>query len=318
MYSAMRYFALTLIITSLLFACKKREIASNNAEAAFSQSATIEDAQSTVNDISDGGFPIPSRYSGGYFFYSIDPDNYTILDSLGNCFVRKTYGSDNDSDRVYNTDTLIFNSCSGSRTFVNQQGDTIRIDYTLNGQIVRNDPNDNDPYILNVIRGTPNPFQTSIKIYWNGNLVSNKTHNSRFELSTTHNQNNNYMNFQMSRTINTMNEFNECQRNWTVGGNGTVDFSNANGWHPGIILQADQQLSISFEKNGKFTGCNGKVFYVYTKTEPSIIVKGSCRRPDGGLKIYSGKIVKTITDSISFTRTITIEWNNCQDNPNVS
>ncbi len=313
----MRYFTFTLIITSLLFSCKKREVASNNAEVAFSQSATIEDVQSTMNDISDGGFPVPSRYTGGYFFYSIEPNNYVILDSLGSCFVRKTYGNDNDSDRVYNVDTLIFNNCSGSRTFVGQQGDTIRMDYALNGQIVRSDPNNNDPYVLHVIRGTPNPFQTSIKIYYNGNLISNKTHYSHFELSTAHNEGNNYMSFQMSRTINTINEFNDCQRNWTVNGNGTVDFSNANGWHPGIVLQANQKLSISFSKSGTFISCSGKRFYVYIQTSPSITVSGSCRRPDGGLKIYSGKIVKTITDSSSFTKTITIEWNNCQDNPNI-
>ena len=49
-----------------------------------------------------------------------------------------------------------------------------------------------------------------------------------------------------------------------------------------------------------------------------LIVKGSCRRPYGSLKIYSGKIIKTITDSLSFNKIITIEWNNCQENPSIS
>ena len=93
----------------------------------------------------------------------------------------------------------------------------------------------------------------------------------------------------MSRTINTINEFNECQRNWTVSGQGYVDFSNAPSWHPGIKLLDNQELSISFNKSGTFIACNGKKFYVYIKTDPNLIVKGSCRRPESRL---NGIIVK--------------------------
>ena len=108
-----------------------------------------------------------SYYTGGFFLYSNKlSGNYTILDSLGNCLTRKTYGTDSDFDRVYIVDTLIFNNCSGSRTWF--AGDTARIEWNLNGQIVRSDPNDK--------RGTPNPFQTNIKLYLNNALVSNKTH----------------------------------------------------------------------------------------------------------------------------------------------
>jgi hypothetical protein len=154
---------------------------SNDREISFSNTSAIEDANSTVNDISDAGFPITSYYTGGFFLYSNKlSENYTILDSLGNRLTRKTYGTDSDSDRVYIVDTLIFNNCSGSRTWF--AGDTARIEWNLNGQIVRSDPDDNDPYVFNVIRGTPNPFQTNIKLYLNNALVSNKTHYSHFEL----------------------------------------------------------------------------------------------------------------------------------------
>lgn len=311
-----------ILIALSIAACKRGENISNDREILFSNTSAIEGAHSTVNDISDAGFPVTSYYAGGFFLYSNEPKgNYIVLDSLGNCLVRKRYGTDNDLDRVYSYDTLIFNNCSGSKTFIIQSGqfagDTARIEWNLNGQIVRSDPNDNDPYVFNVIRGTPNPFQTNIKLYLNNALVSNKIHNSHFELSTSHN-NNNVMDFVMSRTINTINEFNECQRNWTVSGNGSIDFSNAQNWHPGIKLLDDQQLSISFNKSGTFTTCNGKKFYVYIKTDPHLIVKGSCRKPDGSLKIYSGRIKKIITDSLSFNKTITIEWNNCQENPSIS
>ena len=311
-----------ILIALSIAACKRGENISNDREILFSNTSAIEGAHSTVNDISDAGFPVTSYYSGGFFLYSNEPKgNYIVLDSLGNCLVRKRYGTDNDSDRVYSSDTLIFNNCSGSETFIIQSGqfagDTARIEWNLNGQIVRSDPNDNDPYVFNVIRGTPNPFQTNIKLYLNNALVSNKIHNSHFELSTSHN-NNNVMNFVMSRTINTINEFNECQRNWTVSGNGSIDFSNAQNWHPGIKLLDDQQLYISFNKSGTFTTCSGKKFYVYIKTDPHLIVKGSCRKPDGSLKIYSGRTKKIITDSLSFNKTITIEWNNCQENPSIS
>ena len=311
-----------ILIALSIAACKRGENISNDREILFSNTSAIENAHSTVNDISDAGFPVTSYYSGGFFLYSNEPKgNYIVLDSLGNCLVRKRYGTDNDLDRVYSYDTLIFNNCSGSKTFIIQSGqfagDTARIEWNLNGQIVRFDPNDNDPYVFNVIRGTPNPFRTNIKLYLNNALVSNKIHNSHFELSTSHN-NNNVMDFVMSRTINTINEFNECQRNWTVSGNGSIDFSNAQNWHPGIKLLDDQQLSISFNKSGTFTTCNGKKFYVYIKTDPHLIVKGSCRKPDGSLKIYSGRIKKIITDSLSFNKTITIEWNNCQENPSIS
>ena len=311
-----------ILIALSIAACKRGENISNDREILFSNTSAIEGAHSTVNDISDAGFPVTSYYSGGFFLYSNEPKgNYIVLDSLGNCLVRKRYGTDNDSDRVYSSDTLIFNNCSGSETFIIQSGqfagDTARIEWNLNGQIVRSDPNDNDPYVFNVIRGTPNPFQTNIKLYLNNALVSNKIHNSHFELSTSHN-NNNVMNFVMSRTINTINEFNECQRNWTVSGNGSIDFSNAQNWHPGIKLLDDQQLYVSFNKSGTFTTCSGKKFYVYIKTDPHLIVKGSCRKPDGSLKIYSGRTKKIITDSLSFNKTITIEWNNCQENPSIS
>jgi len=311
-----------ILIALSIAACKRGENISNDREILFSNTSAIENAHSTVNDISDAGFPVTSYYSGGFFLYSNEPKgNYIVLDSLGNCLVRKRYGTDNDLDRVYSYDTLIFNNCSGSKTFIIQSGqfagDTARIEWNLNGQIVRFDPNDNDPYVFNVIRGTPNPFQTNIKLYLNNALVSNKIHNSHFELSTSHN-NNNVMNFEMSRTINTINEFNECQRNWTVSGNGSIDFSNAQNWHPGIKLLDDQQLYISFNKSGTFTTCSGKKFYVYIKTDPHLVVKGSCRKPDGSLKIYSGRTIKIITDSLSFNKTITIEWNNCQENPSIS
>ena len=311
-----------ILIALSIAACKRGENISNDREILFSNTSAIEDAHSTVNDISDAGFPVTSYYSGGFFLYSNEPKgNYIVLDSLGNCLVRKRYGTDNDLDRVYSYDTLIFNNCSGSKTFIIQSGqfagDTARIEWNLNGQIVRFDPNDNDPYVFNVIRGTPNPFRTNIKLYLNNALVSNKIHNSHFKLYTSHN-NNNVMNFEMSRTINTINEFNECQRNWTVIGNGSIDFSNAQNWHPGIKLLDDQQLYISFNKSGTFTTCSGKKFYVYIKTDPHLVVKGSCRKPDGSLKIYSGRTIKIITDSLSFNKTITIEWNNCQENPSIS
>jgi hypothetical protein len=308
--------AIPILIIITIIACKRSEKMSDRREISFSNTSAIEDANSTVNDISDAGFPITSYYTGGFFLYSNKlSGNYTILDNLGNCLTRKTYGTDSDFDRVYIVDTLIFNNCSGSRTWF--AGDTARIEWKLNGQIVRSDPDDNDPYVFNVIRGTPNPFQTNIKLYLNNALVSNKTHYSHFELSTSHN-NNNIMNFVMSRTINTINEFNECQRNWTVSGQGSIDFSNAPSWHPGIKLLDNQELSISFNKSGTFIACNGKKFYVYIKTDPNLIVKGSCRRPYGSLKIYSGKIIKTITDSSSFNKIITIEWNSCQENPSIS
>ncbi|MEO0159996.1 MAG: hypothetical protein ABIL47_05955 [candidate division WOR-3 bacterium] len=317
----MRPLIITLMLGAIVVGCSKREKISTDREIDYSNVSTIEDAQSSINDISDGGVPLASYYTGGFFLYSYKPKgNYSILDSLGPCFVRKRMGTDNDSDRIYSADTLIFNSCSGSKTIIIQNGpfagDTLRIEYTLNGQIVRSDPNDNDPYVFNVIRGIPDPFQTNIKLYLNSALVSNKTHYSHFELSTSHSGNN--MNFNMSRTINTINEFNECQRTWNVSGTGTIDFSNAQTWHPGIKLLDNQELYISFDKSGYLITCSGKKFYVYIKTDPNLIVKGSCRRPDGSLKIYSGKIIKTITDSASFTKVITIQWNNCQDNPIIS
>ena len=54
--------------------------------------------------------------------------------------------------------------------------------------IICHEKSDTNPYhnnhnnVFNVIRGTPNPFQTNIKLYLNNALVSNKTHYSYFEL----------------------------------------------------------------------------------------------------------------------------------------
>lgn len=311
----MRNFKYIFFITLIIFsACKRDKDEGYEKETQFSISATNEDATSTVNDINDGGFPIASRYIGGYFVYN------TTSDSIGNCFTRKRMGTDNDSDRIYIADTLIFNNCSGSKTFIIQDGplagNTAKIDWNLNGQIVRSDINDNDPYVFNIVRGTPDFFRTNIKLYLNGSLVSNKTHYSKLELSTAHQGN--LMNFTISRIINTINEFNDCQRNWTVSGNGYVDFSNGQGWHPGKYLPYNGELYIVYNKSGNFISCSGKKYYVFIKTEPNLVIKGSCRRADGSLKIYSGKIVKTITDSISFTKNITIQWNNCQENPSIN
>lgn len=292
----------------------------DEGDVEFVAQSTSDETSLLTTDLQDPGSPVLNRYyTGGFFVWNYEdnggistlafPD--TLQDSVRLTCVSHsdTMLVDNDGDRVFQHDDIIFN-CQNEHFFVMRGGNLFDITLTLEGKITHNDANDNDRAVFQVtwggvssenfhkevlvIKTTPSGTDTVI----NRNV---DTHGEiRFDRDTQG------ITFHKERFIRDNNN-----RTFDININGHILTQD---WEPGNPINED--MEIEFSGTGTATTASGRDIELRIHTDSTITV-GVCESgqntgifdSEQRVGVKGGRVIEDLLISSTHVRTITIEFN---------
>ena len=259
-------------------------------------------------DLQDPGSPVVQRYyTGGFFVFSNDgsgSDFYVVLDTLADsirltCITHSNSGRmDNDHDMVYDHDTITFD-CQNQSMIVSRNGMLYGVEFSLMGQLIHQDNDDNDRATLRVQWGGINGgmFEKMLLItdMMNGDTLKyiDYSTNGMLEFSRTDSG----INFMKQKMIQ-----DSSGRSLEISIDGTVYTTT---WEPGDSITAD--MEVSFTGSGTATMANGREIGITMTTSPTVTV-GVCDGSDN-VGIKGGMLTEELYVGDVKVRTVIIEFN---------
>ncbi len=274
----------------------------------FVAQSSADETNSLATDLQDPGSPVVQRYyTGGFFVFSNESngnDYYVVLDTLSDtirltCVSHSNSGRmDGDHDMVYDHDTITF-QCQNQNMIVSRMGRLYGVEFTLMGQVIHEDSNDNDRGTLMVRwKGLDSDLfikRVRITDLVDGHTVKDIDHSTggMIEFSRTDSG----IHFAKEKTIR-----DSSGRSLQIDIDGIV-YTDV--WEPGDEISADMELS--FQGEGSATTASGREIRIEMTTSPTITV-GVCDGSDNvGMK--SGTLTEELYVGDVKVRTITIEFN---------
>ncbi len=278
----------------------------------FASNATLESSSDLSSTLEDPGSPVVDRRVGGFggiFVYGVGSNDYLLggID-LSYCVTHSNPNRvDADGDKVFDRDTITFNCPDTSATVLDTLGRTYTVEYSINGQVIHNDENDNDPFVLSVSWGTPFTYNIVIKDS-SGQIVYQKTRNVEGSHS-----------FARDGASDTTILFSHERRSFDSNGrefymlvNGTLYVPL--GWYPGTPLT--QSISKEFTGSGYVKTPSGRQIDFDISTTQMLVISPACQGLNAR-SIESGQITMNLSVSGQVIKTIVITYTNCEANVTV-
>jgi len=277
-------------------------------DVTFVAQSSADETNNLAADLQDPGSPVVQRYyTGGFFVFSNDNtgnDFYVVLDTVSDT-IRLTCIShsndarmDNDHDMVYDNDTITF-QCENQSMIVNKDGMLYGVEFSLMGQLIHQDNDDNDRATLKVEWGGIDSglFEKKILItdLLNGDTLEYVDHSTNGMIEFARSDSG--INFMKQKMVQ-----DSAGRTLELNLNGTV-YTDV--WEPGDEITADMEVAI--QGSGTVTLASGREVGVTMTTSPTVTV-GVCDGSDNvGMK--GGTLTEELYVGDVKVRTITIEFN---------
>ncbi len=277
-------------------------------DVAFVAQSSADETNNLAADLQDPGSPVVQRYyTGGFFVFSNDgtgSDFYVVLDTVSDtirltCITHSNDGKmDNDHDMVYDHDTITFD-CQNQSMIVSRDGMFYGVEFSLMGQLIHQDNDDNDRATLRVQWGGINGgmFEKMLLItdMLNGDTLKYIDHstNGMLEFSRTDSG----INFMKQKVVQ-----DSSGRSLEISIDGTVYTTT---WEPGDDITAD--MEVSFTGSGTATMANGREIGITMTTSPTVTV-GVCDGSDN-VGIKGGMLTEELYVGDVKVRTVIIEFN---------
>ncbi len=277
-------------------------------DVTFVAQSSADETNNLAADLQDPGSPVVQRYyTGGFFVFSNEgsgSDFYVVLDTVSDtirltCISHSNDGRmDNDHDMVYDHDTITF-QCQNESMIVNRNGMLYGVEFTLMGQLIHQDNDDNDRGTLRVewggIGGGLFEKMVLITDMMTGDTLEHIDHSTggMIEFSRTDSG----INFSKQKTIQ-----DDDGRSLEINISGTIYTQD---WEPGDEITAD--MEVAFNGSGTATTASGREIEVNMTTSPTVTV-GVCDGSDR-VGIKGGTLTEELYVGNILVRTVTIQFN---------